>query len=267
MRLRSFSLPVEHFSASSLGTAIICPEKWRRRYLLHERERTHVGAFVGIVDHATHAENFQQKIESGEDLELPWMQGKYRARWATQREKEEPVWDGEAPDDMLARGLLMVEAYHTLVSPSVHPLKVEERFEETLPGVPRPLIGYMDVVQSDVITERKTSKRRESKPKADWRFQARVYQMVADLPTEWHVVTTQATPQLVTPETEPALYQEKGNPDTVLLLIQQTVRRLNDLYERYGAEGTWPLEGIFHTWACNYCGYKETGCPAWVVGQ
>ena len=57
---------------------------------------------------------------------------------------------------------------------------------------------------------------------------------MADLPTSFHVVTKQAEPQVYTPETEPRLHLDKGDPDVMLRMIPQTVLRLEDLYQRYG---------------------------------
>lgn len=267
MNLTGVSIPLHHLSATSLAKAITCPELWRRRYLQKEPERMFSGRFMGIVDHATHAENFTQKIVSGEDLDLDWMKARYKANWDTEiRDRGEPDWaDDEDPTVMQQRGMRMVEAYHRYVSPFVQPVRVEERFEEVIDGVPIPIIGYMDTQAADRIVERKTSNKKVSKPKPEWRFQARVYQLVADLPTEWHVVTSQAEPRIYTPETDPALFLDKGNPDAIVRVIQQTFLRLEDLYNRYGPDRFWPTEGLFHPFMCDYCGYKNTGCPAWIV--
>lgn len=259
---------MEHISATSLAKAIICSEQFRRRYLLKEPEIFGVDRFIGSLDHAIHAENFKQKITSGEDLDLAWMHGKYRARWdMTIDEKGEPVWRDDSPEDVYAKGLKMLDAYHLSVSPTVNPVLVEQRFEERLSGVSVPIIGYMDIVEETRIIERKTAKQKVSKPKPEWRFQGRIYQLVADLATDFHIVTKQSSPVVYTPENAPELRFEKGNPDVVVQLIQQTVQRIQDLHDRYGPDHPWPTEGIFHPYMCDYCNYKDTGCPAWIVGN
>lgn len=259
-------MPIEFVSATSLAKAISCPELWRRRYLVKEKERIFTGAFMGTVDHETHKENFEQKITSGEDLEVAWMRGRYRANWDRTLEKRgEPDWQDDDPAEMQARGLLMMEAYHTFNSPSIQPVRVEERFEEVIDGCPVPLVGYMDTELTDRILERKTANKKISKPKPEWRFQARVYQLVADKPTEWHIVTSQTEPRIYTPENSPELFLPKGNPDAIVRVIQQTILRLDDLYLRYGADSFWPTEGLFHPFLCDYCYAKNAGCPAWIV--
>lgn len=259
---------MEHVSATSLAKAIVCPEQFRRRYLLHQPESFGVDRFVGSLDHSIHAMNFTQKIETGEDLDLAWMRGKYRSTWdETIDDKGEPVWKDETPEQVYGKGLKMLDAYHIGVSPSVKPVLVEQRFEERIAGVSVPVIGYMDIVEADRIIERKTAKAKVTKPKSEWRFQARIYQLVADMATDFHVVTKQASPMVYTPENSPELRFMKGNPDVVVQLIQQTEQRIQDLYDRYGADNPWPTEGIFHDWRCNYCAYKDNGCPAWTVGK
>ena len=32
--------------------------------------------------------------------------------------------------------------------------------------------------------------------------------------------------------------------------------------EQYGPDEPWPTTGRFHTWACDYCGFRGD-CPAW----
>jgi len=229
-------------------------------------EKMFTGSFMGSVDHETHRENFEQKLTSGKDLDLDWMLARYEANWDfVLQDRGEPEWERNDPDEMRTRGLGMVEAYHSLISPGLQPVRVEERFEEVIDGVQLPLVGYMDLQTSGRIVERKTSNKKISKPKPEWRFQARVYQLVADLPTEWHVVTSQEEPRIYTPENEPALFLDKGDPDAIVRVIQQTVQRLDDLYQRYGPDQSWPTEGLFHPFLCDYCSFKDWGCPAWTV--
>lgn len=269
MKLRGFSLPVEHFSATSLSKAAACPEAWRRRYLLKQYDRTFPGMFLGSVDHAMAAENLRQKIETGQDLDLSWVQARYKSVWnETEKEEKDGVeWEDTDPAALQATGLKMATAYHTVCAPDIQPIRVEERFEVVVEGVDRPVIGYADVVTNEKIIERKTSKSKVTKAKPNWRFQSRVYQIASDLPTSVHVITSQAEPKIYTGETEPGLFIGKGNPDTVVALIQQIAYRLNDMYERYGADNPWPTEGLFHPWMCDRCPAKNNGCPAWIVGN
>jgi len=264
LRLRGFSLPVEYLSASSLSKAASCPEAWRRRYLMKQRDAVYPEMFLGSVTHSVAEENMLQKLGTGEDLDLGWLQARYQVMWNEELEKREPEWNEVDPDVLFSTGWKMVRAYHELCAPKISPVRVEERFEEAVPGVDVPIVGYMDVVTRDRIIETKTTKRKTTKATPTWRFQARVYQLVADLPTEWQIVTSQTEPQVFTGETEPGLFLDKGDPDVIVVLIQQIAQRLNDMYERYGPDDPWPTEGLFHPWLCSRCGYRDS-CPAWIV--
>lgn len=267
MLLSGFALPVDYLSATSLSKAAACPEAWRQRYLLKHRDKVYPEMFLGSVVHSVAEENMLQKLGTGDDLDLGWLHARYDLMWQNQLEKETPEWADRSPDDTYETGWKMVEAYHRVCAPKVIPVRVEERFEQAVPGVPVPIVGYMDVVTADRIVDQKTSKVKVAKAKPGWRFQARVYQLVADLPTEWHVVTAQAEPKVYTGETEPGLFLERGNPDAIVALIQQIAQRLNDMYQRYGPDNPWPTEGLFHPWLCDRCHAKSNGCPAWTIGM
>jgi hypothetical protein len=244
---------------------IQCPEQYRLRHIQKIREGMGPDKFIGIVDHAAHAENFRQKIRTSEDLDVEYMRGLYRAKW-TQTIENEGDPEIEKEEEMQATGLLMMETYHENASPTIAPIKVEERFEEKLPGLPVPIVGYPDVETKDRIVERKTSKTRLTKPKSKWQLQGRIYSMVFDKPVEYHVITKQKQPQLVTPEAAPDLLLSTGFRDATLETLEQAVHTLNDLWARYGPDRPWPTNGVLHDWLCGYCfaGPKYGNhCVAW----
>lgn len=267
MLLRGSSLPVSHLSASSLAKAAVCPEQWRRKYLLREPEKVYYEMTLGSVVHAAAEENWVYKMGTGKSLDIKELRKEYETIWDEKMDREKPEWKDADPDRVLETGYKMVEAYHEAVADKVTPVKVEARFEEKFKGVDIPIMGFMDVVTPDRIIDQKTTKKRVREALANWRFQAKVYELVADLPTEWHVVTSQAEPKVYTAEDEPGLYMSKGNPDQTITTIQQIVQRLNDLYARYGPDNHWPTDGVFHPWLCGRCFAKDHGCPAWVVRE
>lgn len=270
MRLSGFHVPVEHLSASSLAMLIQCPEQYRLRYVQHIRPSFGIDKFIGIVDHAAQAENFRQKIKSFEDLDVEYMRGMYRAKWdATIEDEGEPEWKDD-PEEVKQTGLLMMETYHAQVSPTITPIRVEERFEETLPGLPVPIIGYPDVETAERIVERKTSKSKLTKPKSKWTLQGRIYSLILDKPVEYQVITKQKTPQCVTALEAPDLLVANGFRDATLETLDQAVHTLNDLWARYGPDRPWPTNGVLHDWLCGYCfaGPKYGNhCIAWKENQ
>lgn len=266
MRLSGWALPTEHLSATSIAMAVQCPEKYRRRYLAREKEKLNTPRFLGTVDHKTHEANFAQKVTTGTDLSWDELKGVFTQTWDETLEREgEPTWDDD-PEKLKKRAMAMAEVYHAIASPTVQPVGVEEWFELQVPELPVKVVGCADVRTVTKLVERKTAKAKLSKPKPAWRFQARIYQLAADLPTEFHVVTKQATPQVVTADVSPDLFLPKGNADVTVRAIQQVAVRLNDYYARYGPDTPWPADGTFGDWTCDYCtwGPKMLGtCAAW----
>lgn len=265
----SWGLPIEHLSATSLALAINCPEAYRRRYILHEHDRYSGDQFLGSVDHAAHEANLRQKITSGEDLPLDEIKKAYIDSWTERIDEEgEPNWNGADPGDMYERGLKAVELYHRVVSPTIQPIGVEERFDFRLPDIPYPIIGFLDVITKDRVIDRKTSKNKLSKPKPAWRFQAKIYSYATEMPVEIQVVTKQVTPQVVTAQDAPELLMRAPQRQGTEQLILATVRMLNDAYVRYGPDEPWPTNGQLHTFLCNWCRYgpeHEGSCPAWLT--
>lgn len=264
MRLGGMKLPVETFSATSLAKAVACPESWRRRYLCKERDGFGVERFVGTVDHETMACFFKDKM-AGIEWKPETLAYAYDMIWNKELDKEEyPVFNDQSPTKLMERGRLMVETYREQVAHLVDPVAVEERFEIAIPGVPVPLIGYIDVETTEKIIERKTSKTKLAKPKPVWAFQARLYHLATSKGVDFHVITKQVTPQVVTPVQAPGLSigVEAMNPDSTVQFIVGVVESLNDLFERYGADSPWPTSGQLHPFLCDWCNVRPT-CVAW----
>jgi hypothetical protein len=243
-----------------------CPEQFRLRRVLKIPESMGVDRFVGIVDHGTHAENFRQKIATDQDLQQQTMWEIFDNTWdQTILQEGEPEWSSPV-EQTKTLGQLMVDTYHAQVSPTVHPIKVEERFEQTFKNMPIPIVGYPDVETRSQIIERKTSASKLSKPKSKWVVQGRIYSMVYAKPVEYHIITKQKTPQVVTAETAPAMCLHPEHADSTLQVIEQALFSLNDYWTRYGPDHPWPTTGLYHDWLCNYCfaGPSYGGfCVAW----
>lgn len=267
MRLSGFHLPVESLRASALTMAVQCPEKFRRHYILNEHSTGSVDTFLGTVDHETIAENFRVKMRMGVDMGESTLLSTYRTLWHESVEKEVPSWGNEEPEELYDRGVEMVKLYHQEVAPTVVPIAVEEEFRERIPGVPVEIVGHPDVLTQERIVERKTTGQKVSKPKPTWLLQGRIYQLAINKPVEWQVTTKQKTPQVVF--NLPSLMLMASNKDHTVLLINQIVERLDDIYVRYGANHPWPTDGILHDWMCGYCQFGpryQNDCVAWSKG-
>lgn len=261
-------LPVEHLSATSLTMAQRCPEQWRRRYVLGEKERPGAALVLGSADHRTHEFNYTQKVVSGVDLPTDTMVDFFTdVAWLTAMEEkggaEEISWnEGEGPDVLRVKGAEMIRVYHETVSPRIQPIAVEVEFRVDV-GLPVPILGFVDVEREEALTERKTSKNSMSQPKPEWRLQGRLYQLARPKPVEWHVVTKGKVPKAITPLEAPDLLLEAGNkgPERAAHLARVTGRLLNDMYSTFGPDEPWP-GAITHPWACGFCGWRNR-CHWW----
>ena len=269
----SWHLPVEHLSASSMGSFMECPERFRRKYILKEPEKSFSGRFIGSVDHRVNARIFKGRMPKSLDSTEPFsttgtlIEDTYREVWDEVLEQDgEPDWQDDDPTKMFERGVRMAKTYQEQVGKDIVPVAVESRFEFKLDGVPVPIIGYIDVMEADKVRERKTSAVKQTSPKPAWRFQGLVYQLATGMPVWWDVCTRQATTQIYSARDWPDLQLPLGDFEKTKRLIKDCSVRMNDLYARFGRDEVWPTTGIMHSWACNFCpaGPKFRGdCLAW----
>src|SRR5215831_799962 len=229
MLLRSFKLPVEHLSASALAQFLTCAEQYRLERIVKIPRRRFVDGFVGSVHHDTIAANLAQKIETKKDQNLEQMNQIFTYLWHEQIEKEEPVWT-DHPERVEKLGRKMLETFHTHISPTISPIAVEQRFEETVPGLPVPVIGYIDAEETETIQEFKSAKQKVSSPKPSWKLQGSIYQLFVRKPLYFTVTTKQATPVNWSWSNAPDLVQQPGDPDVTVRILQQAVECLNDYW-------------------------------------
>ena len=259
-----------HLSASQLAMFQRCPEQWRRRYLLGQKERPGAAMVWGIADHYAHEQNFRQKITSGVDIPKADVEIAFAEGFDQAVERgggaSEIQWD-DKPGDVKDQGVVLVGAYHDRVSPHVQPVTVEEKFSVDIPGVPVPVIGYVDLTTASEGIERKTAKRREPKPKPDWVIQGRLYQAVKQLPMEWHLSVKTKTPAVYAPglgQRDLRLPLVQATVDSTIVLVRTVAQAMLAYLRMYGPDAPWP-GGITHPWACDFCGFRPT-C-AWWAGE
>lgn len=260
----------DYLSASRLTLFQRCPEQYRRRYLKNERERSNGNLVWGGADHYAHEQNFRQKIDSHEDLPVDDVKVAF-AEGFDQRVEEgggtdEIAWGDQRPGEIKDAGVLLAAAYHMQVSPSVQPIAVETRFEVQIPGVPVPVIGYIDVNEALRAIERKTAKAKTVNVKPGWRLQGLVYQYAKGLPVDYHVSVKTKTPAIYTADTEPGLRLVDTRAELTERLMGNLAQHILTLYTTFGPDEPWP-GAITDDWACSYClfGPKQNADCAWWV--
>jgi hypothetical protein len=258
----------EHLSASSLRMLGTCAEQFRRVYLKGERQRPGAALVWGSADHYAHEQNFSQKIDSHRDLpedevKLAFAEGFDRSIDSNGGE-EEVDWGDDKPGDLKDRGIKLAAAYHNLVSPRVQPTSAEQPFSLSLPGIPVPLIGRLDLTTEATVIEGKTASAKKSKPEPQWRLQGNLYQLETGLPIEWHVKTKTKIPGVYTPLEEPGLRLVSSRTllETTVLRVRRMLAGMLALYAVYGPDEPWPTGAPDYGWACDYCGFRPS-CAWW----
>ena len=273
-----------HLSASSLGT-MRCLEMWRKVYLVGEREAPGGALLWGRADQTAATVNYEQKIASHVDLPVSDVEDAFASALDEAIDEcggaGEVNWKDSSPADTLDRGVALAAAYHVQAAPRVQPVATEERFELQVPGVPVPVIGFMDVIagyQIDVlpdvfperVIERKTAAKMSRKITPGWRLQTMIYQAAKGLPVDIHLSVKTKTPAVYTPLEEPGLAdpRDPAVDARVAAIVKSRASLLIACVETYGVEGPWPdavSSGEFSD-LCHFCGFGPVNantCAWW----
>lgn len=252
-----------YLSASRLFAFQLCPEKYRRRYLLGEYEPGSGATVVGAGYDAAAQRNYGQKIVSGIDLALDDVRIAAAEGFDTAAGEQEIQWGDDKPGALRDVTVNLAGAYHQIAAPAVQPLAIQERIEIDVPGVPVPIIGYMDVTETARAIELKTAAAKSTVVKPEWRIQGLVYMLAQQKPVDFHLATKTKTPGIYTPDTEPGLRLDvtearvSGSQRFLATLAENLVLA----YNKWGPEEEWP-GNLAHTWACDRCSFRPT-CSWW----
>ncbi len=144
--------PIRHLSNSSYTKFILCPEDWRRHYLLGHRTPPSGAMFLGgRVDDAL-STYYTQILDHGRRLTLDQVKDAYRDHWhselATEPSKLGVDWD-EALDHTAAfeLGLAALELTLAELVPKLgHPTAVQRKLDFALaPGLEWTIQCYLDL--------------------------------------------------------------------------------------------------------------------------
>lgn len=168
---------IQHLSHSSISTYQLCPESWRRRYILKEKTPTSIPLVFGSAVHNT----IEAYIQRGGDISELWREN-YAAQ--LQSENAEVDFGTETPESVAEDGLRILSTPAVLdmieqVRRNYDPTReqsIERRIELSVPGVPIPIIGYIDIITRDGVPgDFKTASRMWSTNKASEEMQPLVY--------------------------------------------------------------------------------------------
>lgn len=162
-------IELSHLSYSSISLYQACPRAWRYRYVDKVKTPTAPALVFGSAFHAT-IENVLRANVAGETVDSTaiWM-----AEWQRVQEQE-IAWNGDLPEALAAEGARMIASPTSRdLLASLAPLiedgapVIEKRIELRVPGVPVPVLGFIDLITAEgVPCDFKTSARAWAADKA-----------------------------------------------------------------------------------------------------
>jgi hypothetical protein len=156
---------LDHLSYSSISSYLACGANWKMHYIDHIPAPTSPALLFGSAFHGT----IEAHLKGEGDITNLW-----RANWAEQLEKNPGVeWD-DSPEELCNDGLRMLTHKDVLagisdIQPQIDDSgpRIERKVELHVPGVPIPIVGYIDIIAQDAVPgDFKTSSTRWSDDKA-----------------------------------------------------------------------------------------------------
>ena len=257
-------------SPSSLTAFLVCPEAWRRKYLLGERGPSSGNLLIGRADSKACEADLGQKINTGVNLPLDTVRDIAAEAFDFELSEDggpsEVEWDdGQTPGKARDMAVAVAAAYRDQVSEQIVPIAVEHHVELQLPNLP-PMHGFVDVVESTRIRERKSANRKpgNNTPSPQHLTQTLLYTAATGLPTHFDYTVKKTHPEVVSALTEPTLVAHENifrAGAQLELLLRTASQSILGLLDRLGPESHWPGTASAAAAAspCTYCSFN-TDC-------
>jgi len=256
-----------HLSASSVGDWVECGLLYKlgRIDKLPLESKSDALEF-GSVIHLVLAEFYQERMV-GNKLLLKDVHESFEGHWRDAAEGREDIQYAEGKDfkTLLMDGKDLLTAwYHKLPQDDFRVLAIEEAFSFTIPGLPVPVIGVIDVVEEDdsgtiVITDWKTSGRAFSTDEVDSNMQLTIYQMATKANGYGDreiLLKFDALIKTKTPKFEP-YWTVRSEIDE-----QRVARKIIQVWDGITKRVFVPNDS---SWRCKNCAYKKA-CDEWFMG-
>lgn len=252
---------IEYLSYSSINSYLTCGESWRRRYINKEPTKTTAALLFGSAYHSTIEERIKARVER---QPIPNIEQSWRRHWKVNLEKSGNGvdWEGEEPTTHENDGALVVTSKDVIgmidaIKPMIDEqgIYMERKITLNVPGVPVPIIGYIDIMTADGVPgDFKTASRMWEKGKAKEEIQPLFY--LAALQQAGHVVPKLAFRHyVVTKANKPKvqIFEEHHTWDEIFWLFN-LIKSAWDGIERE----VYPMNP--GAWSCNekYCSFWST---------
>lgn len=165
---------IDHLSYSSISLYLDCPEAWRRRYIAKEPSAPTPALAFGSAFHGA----VEAQLTTGQKAVDAWP-----AAWAAALERDAVDWGFDTPETHFNEGIRLLsnggvaQAIDGLAARAdeTGPM-VERKVSLSVPGVPVPIIGYIDFIAREGIPcDLKTASRAWTEAKATDSLQGLFY--------------------------------------------------------------------------------------------
>lgn len=151
-------IDLDHLSYSSINLYSMCARAWRFRYLDKVQTPKSPALVFGSAFH-----NAIETAIANKDVSAP-AEGYWDAAWNDATADGEIDWQKDKPETFYNLGVKMLKSKETLeLLSEIKPFdaeSIEKKIELQVPGVPIPIIGYIDIIERDgVPADFKTSSR------------------------------------------------------------------------------------------------------------
>lgn len=140
-------------------------------------------------------------------------------------------------------------------------VETEKEISLEIPGIPIPVVGFVDIVCADRLVDIKTTGYFKRNPtiNQEWKVQANIYQLYQESPFEFHILSRSKTQPVVMPGSkDDPLYVEPPQRRDTELFLRQIYDVMTYYVDRFG-EDEWPGNRT-HPWAAKYCPLGESCC-------
>lgn len=241
---------LDHLSYSSITAYLDCPENWRRKYIAKEPTKSSPALVFGSAFHGT-LERLVTQPE-GDVLSM------WHEEWNKALDRQEIFWGIETPEEIFNDGVrmwsdaaLLAEVKKIKPKQDEKGWMVERKVSLSVPGVPVPVIGFIDVILADgTPADFKTSSKSWSDDKAADSLQSLFYLAAlnqAGMKINWkfqHIVFV----KLKTPKVQ--MIEHAHTPGELFFLFELIKRVWDGI-----SKDVYPLNPS--TWKCSsrFCDY------------
>ena len=184
---------IQSLSYSSISLYLNCGEAWRRKYVLQEPQPSSIQLMFGSAIHGSIEEYLSDAVQ-GRAQYSPTDLFPYKWRACLERDGASVQWGNDTPQQHENEGIRIlgtrdVQQMIDKITPLVDEqgAYIERQVILHVPGVPVPVIGYIDLITADGIPgDFKTSSARWTQDKAESELQPLFY--LAGLHQMGHVV-------------------------------------------------------------------------------